>query len=150
MSRRDDIVFIEQQITDLAASRQQIATDFTAYYDSIRVQIEKALRDAGVFDLVQTLELGREKRKADDQARADDLGKRLGDLEKVRAFLLAREEADDPTREPTPAPESQPSPVKNVEIVNGINVSDLDRETRLMVEAGNQETIDALRRRTSR
>lgn len=144
MSRRDDIEFVERQIQELAAHRQQIATDFTAYYDSIRSQIEKALKDAGIFDLVQTLEAGREKRKVDDQARADELGKKIGDLDRVRAFLLAREGSPD-----VPAPESQPSPVKNVEIVNGVDVSDLDRETRLMVESGNQETIEAVRRRTA-
>lgn len=145
MSRRDDIEFIEHQIQELATQRQQVATDFTAYFDSIRLQIEKALKDAGIFDLVQTLEMGREKRKVDDQARADELGKKIGDLDRVRAFLLAREGS--PAL--SPAPESQPSPVKNVEIVNGVDVSDLDRETRLMVESGNQETIEAVRRRTA-
>ena len=60
---------------------------------------------------------------------------RLTVLSAVRSFLVEREAASVP-----------PTPVGPPEYVNGIDVSRLDHETRILVVAGNPETLMVLRR----
>ena len=76
----EDMAKFEEQIKILANRRQKIADDYTGFANRITTQIEKILRDAEVWDVIRALEVGKEKRRADDQAQADLIGKQLGEL----------------------------------------------------------------------
>lgn len=95
MPRTEDIAHVDTQIQALLDARQALASGFQEYHAKITAQIEKILRDADVWDVVQALETGREKRRVDDQAQANAMSAKLDDLAKVKAFLLERDAAEE-------------------------------------------------------
>lgn len=110
MPRNEDIAHIDTQIQALLDARNALATGFQEYHTKIATQIEKVLRDADVWDIVQALEAGREKRRMEDQAQANALSTKLDDLAKVKTFLQGRDAAE--ATEPVVEAESAPPPVK--------------------------------------
>ena len=100
MSRTEDLAYVEEQLKNFMGERQKIATDYESYNKRISAQIEKILREAGVWDVVNALESGRDTRRTSDQERVNQVGTQIADLEKVRAFLVAREAAEAPVKTP--------------------------------------------------
>lgn len=93
VSRTDDIAHIDAQAQELLAVRQALITGYQEYHAKIATQIEKILKDADVWDTVQALEAGREKRRVEDQEKVNQLGAKLDELAKVKQYLLEREAA---------------------------------------------------------
>lgn len=108
MSRADDLAYVGQQLQALNEERQRLVTEYNAYHQKIQGQIEKILREAEVWDVLQALEAGREKRRVEGQATVNEIGVQIADLEKVRAFLASREAASVP-----PVPSTEETPPKD-------------------------------------
>lgn len=101
MGRAEEIAKVEADLQAVAARRAKIAENYTAFASRISAQIEKILKDAEVYDVIRALEVGREKRRADDQAQADALGQQLEELAKLREALL-NDQTSGPTVDGTP------------------------------------------------
>ncbi len=94
MPRTDDISHIDAQANELNAVRQALVVGYQEYHAKIAAQIEKILKDADVWDTVQALEAGREKRRQDDQEKVNQIGAKIDELAKVKMYLLEREAAE--------------------------------------------------------
>lgn len=91
MSRIDDISHIDAQANELNAMRQTLVTVYQEYHAKIGTQIEKILKDADVWDTIKALEAGREQRRSEDQVKVNQMGAKIDEIEKVKAYLLERE-----------------------------------------------------------
>jgi len=85
VSQKEEIAKIETEIQTLTARRAKIAENYAAFAGRITTQIEKILKDAEVYDVIRALEVGRDKRRVDDQAQADALGKQIAMLSQMLA-----------------------------------------------------------------
>lgn len=94
MGRAEEIAKIEADIQKAAAQRQKIADGYTAFANRISGQIEKILKDAEVYDVIRAIEVGRDKRRQDDQAQADALGKHMEELVQMRAAILEEKQPE--------------------------------------------------------
>mgnify|MGYP001591101787 CR=1 FL=1 len=90
MSRSDDIAFLEGRIGEIAAEQKVIADRFNATVQHTTEQIEKVLRDAGVLDVVRTIEAARDRRRGEAQASIQALATQAKELSSVREWLERR------------------------------------------------------------
>jgi len=80
VGHEEDIAKLNEQLQALGAQQQAIGSQYTLFAQRVAVQIEKILRDAEVWDLIRALEVGREQKRAVDQAQADEIGKQIAAL----------------------------------------------------------------------
>ena len=143
MSREQDVAYVDAQLAQLDASRMATVKEWDLFREQVSAQKEHVLRDAGVYDVLLALEKSVADRQPKAQARVNEVEAKMSDLRKVREFLMRREE-EAPATLPAPPQLAVVPPVPVY--VRGIDVSTLDNDTRLMVEAGNPDTLAALRR----
>jgi len=91
VGRTEELAKLDAEIQAATARRAKIAENYTTFANRIATQIDKILKDADVFDVIRALEVGRDKRRSDDQAQADALGQQLDEMAKMRAALVADE-----------------------------------------------------------
>ncbi len=88
MDVKHEIEHIDAKIQEVLAQRQKLADEYTIFHNQVAAQIEKILKDAKVFDLIRALEVGRDTRRATDQAQVDALGKQIDECSRQKAKLL--------------------------------------------------------------
>lgn len=72
---------LKLEVSSLKEEQVQIASDFASYRDKVGQEVVAILKQAGVFEQVNQLELERESRKHRDQKRVDDLSSLIHELE---------------------------------------------------------------------
>jgi hypothetical protein len=88
MDVKHEIEHIDAKIQEALAQRQKLADEYTTFHNQVANQIEKILKDAKVFDLIRALEVGRDTRRATDQAQVDAIGKKIDEFSRQKAKLL--------------------------------------------------------------
>ena len=103
MSRKDDMAFIDQQLQELQDQIKAIAEEHEAAYGEITEKIQAVIKEAGIFDEIESLEKERGELLQSNQARINDIQSKGQELLRTRAFLEKR--AGDPEEEAAPAVE---------------------------------------------
>jgi hypothetical protein len=93
-SRQKDLAHLEEQILELGAEARSVQGKFQEYNAKVGQRIREILERAGVWEEVNTLERERNEASQKAQAKLQDLDARAKDLQRVRAFLLGREQED--------------------------------------------------------
>lgn len=113
-TRTQDLAHVEGRIRDLGQEARQVQTTFQTYSTEVHGAIRELLEKAGIWDEVNSLE----QERAQAAKRAEDKIKVLNEeavgLQKVRSFLLGREQMDpsleESPKDEEPAEEGAPEP----------------------------------------
>lgn len=99
--RQADLAHLEGQIKELASEMQQVRTAYQTYHGEVAVTIKDIMTKAGVFNEVNELERERVAAGERAQKKAQELQQKMQELQKIRAFLVSREQTDkvEPPRE---------------------------------------------------
>ena len=73
MSRKDDMAFIDQQLQELQDQIKAIAEEHEAAYGEITEKIQAVIKEAGIFDEIESLEKERGELTQSNQARINDI-----------------------------------------------------------------------------
>ena len=95
MSRKDDMAFIDQQLQELQDQIKAIAEEHEAAYGEITEKIQAVIKEAGIFDEIESLEKERGELTQSNQARINDIQSKGQELLRTRAFLEKRSDGSD-------------------------------------------------------
>ena len=95
MSRKDDMAFIDQQLQELQDQIKAIAEEHEAAYGEITEKIQAVIKEAGIFDEIESLEKERGELTQSNQARINDIQSKGQELLRTRAFLEKRADGSD-------------------------------------------------------
>jgi hypothetical protein len=96
MSRDTDIAYIDAEITKLQTQQQEIKGKFETYRDEVNSTIQGLIREAGIWEQLNIMEVTRNKAQEQAQIKVNTLGGKIGELENIRKFLLKRAETENP------------------------------------------------------
>jgi chromosome segregation ATPase len=93
-SRQKDLAHLEEQVLALGSEARGVQEKFQKYNTKVGQRIRQILEKAGVWEEVNALEAERNETSRKAQEKLRDLDTRMKDLQRVRAFLLGREQED--------------------------------------------------------
>lgn len=92
MSRNEDLTFAEEQLQTLRAEAVQLQEAFQKYDIDVTQNVREILTKAGIWEGVNKLEVERHAARQRMQERLKMLTEQAEDLQKVRSFLLGRDQ----------------------------------------------------------
>jgi len=113
-SRHEDLTYCETEVQKLRAEAVSIRESFQKYEVEVGQAIREILVEAGVFEEVNKLEEDRQTARQRFQQKLKGLNEQATDLQKIRDFLLGREQ-EQPGPEPDLKPVLLPEPDEDEE-----------------------------------
>ena len=108
-TRHEDLSFLGGRIEEVKGEAGQIQNSFAAYDAEVALAIREIMEEAGVWEEVHNLELERKSARGQAEEKIRSLNTQLGDLQKVRLFLLGREKETGNGAAPDSGEPSEPS-----------------------------------------
>ena len=112
-SRERDLVFIDEQAQGVLQDIEGIKQRFDQWNAQQAEKIQALMEEAGILDQINAIEESRKEMLGKAQGQIDVQKDKLKDFQKIKNFLVQREqmEASSPKEAPAPKPEA-PAPVE--------------------------------------
>jgi hypothetical protein len=92
--RKADLAHVEAQLKELGDEMRQIQKTYQTYHSEVQDTVKDIMVEAGVFEQVNKLEQERAEAGERAQKKIQALQQKAQDLQRIRAFLVGREQID--------------------------------------------------------
>ena len=104
--RKGDLAHVEGRLRELGDELQRVQRTYQTYHGEVQETIKGIMVKAGVFEEINALERERAEAGQRAQQKVQALQEEANGLQKIRAFLVGRERAEEPEPEKVPVEES--------------------------------------------